>query len=72
MGVEKVRIRHACNHDPNIFKNGQVIVGYMSIERAGLPPFFDVGMEPPAIKPRILTSTEREVVQPCKRRNYLT
>jgi len=70
-GVEKVRIRHACNHDPEIFKNNQVIVAYYSIEKSGLRPFFDVGMVPPAIKPIELTSIEREAVQSCKKRKYL-
>ena len=70
-GVEKVRIRHACSHDPEIFKNDQVIVAYMSVEKSGLRPFFDVGMVPPAIKPIDLTSAEREAIQSCEKRKYL-
>ena len=71
-GVEKVRIRHACSHDPEIFKNDQVIVvAYMSVEKSGLRPFFDVGVVPPAIKPIDLTIAEREAIQSCEKRKYL-
>lgn len=70
-GVEKVRLRHVCGHDPNVFRNDRVVVGYYSVERAGMRPFADVGMTPPAIKPINLTASERDDVRSCRERKYL-
>jgi hypothetical protein len=72
-GSSEYYLQNACEHDPTIFQNDQVIIAYMSADEESIRTNIDVGLPPPAVKPVDLAIHEKYLIQqkPCHKRRYL-